>query len=300
MIDGADNELERHQAVGYGRIPPALNMPENTDPRFETDLLFEPLRDFRRLSGPLRNDGQNIVASLFHLFEQLRFDDGTVEIGFGNHADFRAAGNRRNHGEVAALTPHHLDNERPAERRCGIADFVERVTDDVEGGIDAETVFGPVDVVVDRRRNAYEIEVELLAHALHRAERAVAAEHHQARNAVFFQVFVCLLAVFVFEKTFRTRRADNRPAAMHDPGDITVIGFDDLIVDHPLEPVVDEIVFLPPFERIVDEFFDRGIHSGGVAARAHDRQCHAAAYSSMRTISLSMLLNSSDFWSRRR
>ena len=92
------------------------------------------------------------------------------------------AGDAGHQRQVAAVAPHHLDQEGALVRGGRHLQPVDRLQRDVERGVDADRDLGAGEIVVDRRRDADHREAHL-GQRQRAGLRAVAADHHQAVDA---------------------------------------------------------------------------------------------------------------------
>ncbi len=95
----------------------------------------------------------NLAPQAIAVAQPLR-DDGDVEWNFGDQnrvGTARYAGVERDPSGVPA---HHLDDHDAVVRLGGGVQPIDGVGREIDGGVEAETVGGPDDVVVDRLRDA--------------------------------------------------------------------------------------------------------------------------------------------------
>ena len=111
-----------------------------------------------------------------------RGDHLGLDLGLRDDDRLGAARDARHQRQVAAVAPHHLDQERALVRRGRDLQAVDRLERDVQRGVDADRDLGARQIVVDRRRDADDLE----AHLRQRQRpglRAVAADDDQAVDA---------------------------------------------------------------------------------------------------------------------
>jgi hypothetical protein len=123
------------------------------------------------------DDGERAAAALArlehvtHRLEPVRFLRDHDVVGAPSHP---AHG-----GDPAGSVAHHLDHHHALMALGGGVKPLDRLAHGVDRGVEAEAVVGPVQVVVDRLRDAHRTQPEGAA-VTRRRERALAADHDQA------------------------------------------------------------------------------------------------------------------------
>lgn len=131
-----------------------------------------------------------------NLFAQMFACRLFVETELGDGADLCTARNRTHRCEVPALASHRLYDKSAFEGRGGIADIVYGTPDDIERGIDSETVLGAENIVVDGTGNAYKVDGKVTVECFKSVVGAVSSEDDDTGDRVFFEIFPCLFAIF--------------------------------------------------------------------------------------------------------
>lgn len=102
-------------------------------------------------------------------------------------AGFLVDASASGHRATLPSTMPALDEEEPAVRGGRVADLVDRFDRIVDRGIEPNREISAEDIVVDGARHADHGQAVLGFEELRAAERAVAADHHQAFDAVSFE-----------------------------------------------------------------------------------------------------------------
>jgi hypothetical protein len=129
-----------------------------------------------------------------------------------NQRGVGSGGDAARHREVTTAAAHHLDDERPAVRACGVGDLVARLDDRVERGVDAQRGRRAADVVVDAAGDADHLDAVLGRKRVRAGEAAVSTDHHQAVDVVLLQLLDRGLPTRGFTKAHRARRAQQGAA----------------------------------------------------------------------------------------
>ena len=227
-----------------------------------------------------------------------RVDQGRLPVvpgrAFRDEQGVGAGGDRAHQREVAAMAPHHLDDEGALVARGGAADCVNRLGDPVQGRVGADGHVGAGGVVVDgadqadhgqprvpgrhrrvhraRGHQVFEQPRPLAAEQIRAGERSVAAHDHQAVDAVVQHVAGGLEAAFPRAELLGPRRADHRAAAMDDAADIRPAKRPDLVaaLDEAAIALVDPAHLEAVVEACPDNGPDCRVHARGVAAAGQD------------------------------
>src|SRR5690606_4748266 len=165
-------------------------------------------------------------------------------------------------GYVARAPAHHLDEEQPVVAGRRVAQPVDGLERDVDGGVEPDRHVGAVDVVVDGARDADDLDALLAFESQGAPEAAVPADDHQAVDAAPGQDLSAAGATGWLEEPLAAGGAQDSAAALDDVGDAARAQLDDVVVDQALVATVDA--------RDSDAVMDGGAHhssDGGVHAR---------------------------------
>ena len=144
------------------------------------------------------------------------FDDHVhTHLGFGNHHDFGPAPDGARNGDVARVAAHYLHKKAAVVRVGRVPNFVDAVQRRVHGRVVANRVIGTVQVVVYGAGRAHRGDAKLLLKNHGPGECAVAANGHQALNAVVHQLVESLLPAFLGHEFLAAGRFQNRAALLH-------------------------------------------------------------------------------------
>ena len=105
---------------------------------------------------------------------------GNVRGAFGYQYFFRAPGEGGNHGDIATVTAHDLDEENAVVGRGGIAHPVDSFHGGVDGRVEANGVFRAANIVVDGAGQADAGDAVLGVEGVGTAVGAISADHHDA------------------------------------------------------------------------------------------------------------------------
>src|SRR5690348_11995177 len=171
----------REDAVGRGRGAAALDVAEDGDAGL---VAGQPLQLVRQRRAYSAEAGVAIFVGLLDWLDQAFLAVGEGELGALGDDDDRevlaavvaagdvvayvldrgrllwdddavgAAGDARIGGNPAGVAAHHLDDHDPVVGLGGGVETVDRVGDDLHGGVEAEGEVGTADVIVDRLRDA--------------------------------------------------------------------------------------------------------------------------------------------------
>ena len=167
LLHGRDAEEGPHRPVEGARRAAPLDVAEDGRPGLGPEPLLEELADPLGLDrpplpvdGPLGEDDGRVPAARPPPLGEDRADLLLPVVAVGRRlGDEDPAGARRqgaHQGEVAAVAPHHLDDERPLVARRRRDEGVDRLDDPVERRVGADRHVGAGHVVVDRPDEADE------------------------------------------------------------------------------------------------------------------------------------------------
>ena len=226
-----------------------------------------------------RIEGLEVVRSRIH--------------GYGLVATRRfAAGEPGGQRDPSGVTAHHLDHDDPLVALRRGVQALERLDDDLDGGLEPDGVVGRLEVVVDRLGHADDVLEALVDELLRERHRAVAADDDQALEGELVQVRHALLRHVhdldaavgqldrVRERVRPVARAEHRPAARQHVRHLRGAEVDVLLLVEALEPVPDPddlpAVGLSGVEghRADDTVEARAVTTAGQDpdARAHDQE----------------------------
>src|SRR5205085_11268786 len=97
----------------------------------------------------------------------------------GNHDHVGAAGDPAHDHDPARVAAHHLDDHDAVVRLGGRVEAVDRFGSDEDGRVESERVIGPVEIVVDRLRDADDGELVFLVQARRYSERVLATDRNE-------------------------------------------------------------------------------------------------------------------------
>src|SRR5690606_390490 len=154
------------------------------------------------LDGALQRHGAALEGAFCHyddargLAALLRCRD---EVGYlfrrhgvlGDEYGFGAACHADAERDVSCAPAHHLDEEQPAVASGCVAEAVDGLERDVDGGVEPDGHVSPVDVVVDGAGKPHYLDAVFLLECQCSAEAAVATDYHQSVDSVASQDFSC-------------------------------------------------------------------------------------------------------------
>ena len=115
--------------------------------------------------------------------------------GLGHHHVFRAAGQRRVHGDIAAVAAHDGDQAGALVGIAGFAHAVDALAGGIQSGIEADGEIGVFQIVIDGAGDADGGEA-LVGQRLEPGERAIAADADHAFHAQQVHVLDHLFLAF--------------------------------------------------------------------------------------------------------
>lgn len=151
-----------------------------------------------------------------------------------------------------------------------IADLVDRLLDRVERRVVAYRRVRAVQVVVSRAGKAHDREIVLLGEYARAGQRAVAADHHERRDAVLDDVVVSRLASLGRTELLAARRLEDRAALLYDVTDVLRLKRNDLVGNQASVSPHDSLHLEPVVNRSPRYRANRGVHAGRIAARRQD------------------------------
>ncbi len=150
-----------------------------------------------------------------------------------------------------------------------VAQFVHRLHDRVQRRVVAYRRVGAAQVVVDRSGKAHDRDIVLLGEYARAGQRAVAADHHQRRDACGDHVVVGRLAALGGGELLAARRLEDRAALLYDVADTlrleSMISLNQGLVSAHDSLHRESVVDRAPRHRAYC-----GVHAGRVAARRQD------------------------------
>ncbi|CAB4870406.1 unannotated protein [freshwater metagenome] len=204
------------------------------------------------------------VADLFEIERPLRDED---RVGAARHP--------RMAGDPSGVAAHHLDDEHPVVGLGRGVEAVDRVGGDLDGGVEAEGVVGPGEIVVDRLRDAHHRDA-VVGESRGDAERVLAADRDQRLDArALHRAPDDGGSVGSVPVGVGAGGAENRPAAVDQPRSAVDRQLDHVVVDEsgPAVAHADELVAVvlraPAHDRAQD-----GIEAGTVAAAGEQTDAH--------------------------
>jgi hypothetical protein len=180
-------------------------------------------------------------------------------------------------GEVAAVAAHHLDEEDTLVGCRGDTQPVHRFERDVDRRRHADRDVGADQVVVDRGGDADHRQAQAVQCA-GTGLRAVAADHHQALDAVGLHARQ-RLSLASFRLQFDAAcRAQHRAATFHDAADVARAEHGEVAGDQAGVAVAHTQHLVAACHAHAHHGADRCIHARRVTATGEHRQaCHAAS-----------------------
>jgi hypothetical protein len=142
---------------------------------------------------------------------------------------------QRDPPDVAA---HDLGHHAASVRVARGAQAVHGVGRDLHRGVEAERVVGGGEVVVDRLRNADDLDA-LVGEALRGRERAFAADGDQGVDAEALHVLLDLVGTALALEGVGARGAEDRAALLADADDVAALQGDDVAL-HDAAPSIAE------------------------------------------------------------
>ena len=188
----------------------------------------------------------------------------------GDQDHVGAAGDPGVERDPADVPAHHLDDHDAVVRLGRRVQAVDRLGRDRDGGVEAERVVGAVEVVVDRLRDADDGEVVLLVELRGDAERVLAADRDERVEPFALEGREHLLDTALDLVRVRPRRAEDRPAARQDPGDLAPAERLDDPVDEPAPPFAHRRDLPAAVERAPRHRADDRVQPRAVAAAGED------------------------------
>lgn len=306
LFDRRVAEERPHRPVEGARPAAPLDVAEDGRPRLGAEPLLEeppdPLRldrlpvpvdgplgeDDRRVPtarpAPFGEDGAHLLLPVVPLRGRLGYEDPARPRREGAHQR-----------QVAAVPPHHLDDEGPLVARRRRHEGVDRLHDPVERRVGPDRHVGPGHVVVDRPDEADEgerrgrlrhlgrdlaLRRELLQEAgplapeeVGARQGAVAADDDERVDPLARHVPGGREASLARAERRAAGRADDGAPLREDPADVVPTHPADPLpaVDEPLEPLLDGEDVEPLLEGRPDGGSHDGVHPGRVAAAREDR-----------------------------
>ena len=175
-------------------------------------------------------------------------------------------------GDPAGVPAHHLDDHHAVVRLGGRVQPVDRVGDDLHGGLEAERHVGAAEVVVDRLRHAHDRHA-VFVQAQRDAERVLAADRDQHVDAAALERAphergaVAAVGVGV-----GARGAEDRAAAREDPGRALERELHRLVAQDARPAVAEAEERVSAFgEAAADDRADHAVQPGAVASAGEQR-----------------------------
>src|SRR4051794_120343 len=238
-VDRGHTHARRQHAVERRGRAPALDVPEHRGPRLESrallDLVLQPLPDpteprvtelvllarrqlHRVLLGkrPLRGYHDRERASAGVAAAEEPADVLDVEWPLRDQDHVGTAGEPRLKRDPARMTAHHLHHHDAMVRLgCGVKP-VDRLGRDLQGSVEPEGDVGGGEVVVDRLRDAEDLDVVLVAEAGGHAQSVLAADRDHPVEVERDHVLLHLGRAVIVLEGIRPRRPENRAATRQD------------------------------------------------------------------------------------
>jgi hypothetical protein len=155
-------------------------------------------------------------------------NDGDVEWDFGDQDRVGATRHAGVERDPPGVPTHHLDDHDAVVRLGGGVQPIDGVGCEINGGIEAETVGGSDDVVVDRLRDADDRDAAVVEPVGDR-QRAIAADDDQRIEAHLVEHLDDAIRVVtdafrrgdrIRERVAAVGRAENRSTKTQDPGHV--------------------------------------------------------------------------------
>ena len=199
-----------------------------------------------------------------------------VEGLLGDQHDVGAAGDAGVQRDPAGVPAHHLDDQHPVVRLGGRVQPVDRLHRDVDRGVEAEGEVGAGEVVVDRLRDADDVDAEV-GELGGDAEGVLAADRDQRVDPVGREVVLDPLDAAVDLERVGARGLQDRAAARQDAADLVDAERGGQVLQRPAPAVeeADELEAVLP-DALADDGPDDGVQAGAVAAAGQHSHAHAS------------------------
>lgn len=290
-------------AGGWG--PASLDMSEHDIARFDLcaflDLSCEPFRDpsqtdrFGRVFNDAiddlvaafgfgafgRGDNRESLPSLRSL-DALFDDDVDIELNLWDQDDVSPTRDSCVERDPSRVASHELDHHDAVMRRGGRVDTIERLSRDVDRGLESEGDVRAVEVVVDGFGDPDAVE-SLVRDFLCDGHGAVTPNDHQrvdfadfeVRHADIRQVLEDRVSLLVLPDRVvlgigSVVGSDDRSALGEDVGDIVQIERSDAILDETQKAVLDPENLDAVVDRVFGDCSDDGVEARTVAASCQD------------------------------
>jgi hypothetical protein len=275
LVNGVVPQPGRRPTVVGARRPAPLDVSQDGDPGVLVESVDEYLLDVVGLDrvalavgGPLRDDDDGVAPA--RLAPGLQVGAHPVLPArlrglLWNQYEVGPAGHRAHQRQVAAMAPHHLDDEGSLVAGGGRGEVVDGVDDAVQGGVGADRHVGADQVVVDRSDDPGDHQAGMLvggllgevaaldqlgdqpgplvAQPVEAGEGAVPADHHEPVDVALQEVEDGLEPPLALAHLLAPVGADDGAAAVEDRADVLPAERPDAVpaVDHPLVALVDGV-----------------------------------------------------------
>ena len=188
---------------------------------------------------------------------------------FGDQDDAGPAGDAGVQGDVPGPAAHHLDHAAALVGVGSVPQFVDHLHGGIHGGIIADGVLAAGDVVVDGAGDA-DAGDPYVGEVLRAAERAVAADDHQAVDAVLLaHLFALHDAGHLFELQ-AAGSVENGAAPLNDLGHRADAHVHDLLVEKTGIAAHDPLDLDAHGDGGADDCANGGVHARGIPAAGQD------------------------------
>ena len=248
----------------------ALNMSKYRHPGIQIDGVFDLGRNIGGRARALR-DNDHVMSK-------------TIKPGltdFFNHVSFKINGFLRNqhrsgaasqthiHGKVSGIASHHLHDGAPLVGLHGVAQLVDTLNSGIGSSVEANTVVGAADVIVDGTGDADDINA-VFAEGSGTPECSVTANGYNAVQAQEFTGGNGLALAFFGHKLLAPGSIKDCTAAVDRVSDTLFIQTDNVAVNETVPAPADAVAFQAVVNRGSDNCTDAGVHAGCVTAAGQD------------------------------
>ena len=245
-------------------------MSKHRHPGIQVDGVFDPGRNISGRACALRDNdhvmGKTVKPGLTDFFNHVSFK---INGFLRNQHRSGAASQAHIHGKVSGIASHHLHDGAPLVGLHGVAKLVDALNGGIGSSVEANTVVGAADVIVDGTGDADDINAEF-TEGSGTPESSVAANGNNAVQTQEFTGGNGLALAFFCHKLLAPGGIKDRTAAVDRVSDTLFIQADNIAVNETVPAPADAVAFQAVVNRGSDNCTDAGVHAGCVTAAGQD------------------------------